>query len=321
MRIHVRHNRAATGSASEFRLGLGGTPSEGYGCMTAASNGLGSGGLDSRRGISTGFGREDRSLTEDLPWALGRQEDTTSSEIACQLFSGLGASRAGARGEGRFYMSGMGVGIGTTIGGRNSPGTGGTIYRGRTQSVQTIELSDQTEQYLFSEEQAYYPSVSHDTEERLQQQQLGEATSESDCGGMDSPEDGFSIRVGEYDEQEEADELKELGLYSDHSSDRGSPIEEFGGDDYSNDEDVSYGELQEDHDVAVDQLGGQSSDDSDYSDESNYDTEDMNHEEGHDYIDEFEEVEGRQGQMCDDGLTRSLSSSQASTISERLQPN
>ncbi|KAF9130027.1 hypothetical protein BGW39_003551 [Mortierella sp. 14UC] len=325
-KIYVRRYGAAMGSAPASGLGLGGSSSDGYGNLAASSGGLDSGGIGLGTGAGTGTVREDRSLTDDLPWAIGRHEDTTSSEIACQLFSGLDASRGGGTGgEGRVWASGMGVGIGTAIGSRNGPDSGGAMY-GRTRSVQTLQLSDQTEQYPFSEEQVYSRSVSP-SEQQLHQQHVGGVHGETDYGGVDSPEDKFSIRADENGDQEDADKLEELGFYSQHSSARDSPVEAFDEDDYDDDEGMSYDQAQQSLDMATDQLRSQGNDGSNYGCEAGGDVEGMELEGGYGYSNRVGEGEARQRQLFDGDLlnsqelTSSVCSSQASTVSDELLPN
>ncbi|KAF9921673.1 hypothetical protein FBU30_008280 [Linnemannia zychae] len=69
----------------------------------------------SRRNNSDNQGAD--TLDEGLSWATNRQENITSSEIACQLFSGLDVFRRREE-EGRMITNKIGVGIGTTIGSR-----------------------------------------------------------------------------------------------------------------------------------------------------------------------------------------------------------
>ncbi|KAG0294483.1 hypothetical protein BGZ96_001078 [Linnemannia gamsii] len=182
---HVR--RYGHGTGSGFGVGIGGTQgilgfgsSEGDGYMPGSGDSSNNEGLrSSESGSGAGAGQ-----SEDLPWALSRYDDTTSSEIACQLFSGLDAHRGGgAGGERRVNASGMGVGIGTSIGdhsrgnaiqlygdsGQGSGGSEGEVLRGGSRSVQTLQLSDPVDQYSF-EESSSLPSSPLGAQEEYEDQ-------------------------------------------------------------------------------------------------------------------------------------------------------
>ncbi|KAG0372927.1 hypothetical protein BGX24_012393 [Mortierella sp. AD032] len=333
---------------------------EGYGYMARSSGGLESCGSGFVTTVGSGIGRADRQpvMDDDQPWAMHRQEDTTSSEIACQLFSGLDTARSGGStvgGDGRVYASGMGIGIGTAIGhhigglsgysasarqGDNGGATSVATYdEGGLRSIQTLQLSDQVEQYPFSEEQVYSRSVS--STDSLQHQQHTEGDDDEDRTEMtsdelDNPEDEAAM-IRQHENADEEDDLGALGLYSEHLSDRASPIHELNEDYYYEDDEGMElrrsghpQQKEEDLETTADKIGSQESDAYDYRyDTHDGDGGDMDVENGYysNISDDGAEEGGQQrqgGEGYDGDLssrrewTGSASSSQASTVSEEF---
>ena len=248
---HIRRHENGTGTGIGTYLGIGFGSLNGYGYMPGSGGSGSTGGLrSSDAGTDTG-GQYDRS--EDLPWAMSRQEDTTSSEVACQLFSGLGPAQGrGQTGEGHVYASGIGVGIGTTIGGSRSGvvrfehgghGSSGEAVNGRAQSVQTLQLSDPMDRYSFGDEleesSSRSASASSAREEEVQEEESGYSPREMLLHGGRSHGanrlrlDDTLIKQEEVkEEDDEDDELGVLELYSEHFSERGSLAQEH----YDNDD-------------------------------------------------------------------------------------
>ncbi|KAF9132181.1 hypothetical protein BGX30_012749 [Mortierella sp. GBA39] len=314
---HIHPRGHGTGTRIGISLGIGFGSSDGYGYMPGSgggsSEGLGSSGTGTGAGTDVGW-QYDRS--DDLPWAMSRQEDTTSSEIACQLFSGLGPARGrGRTGEGRVYASGIGVGIGTAIGGvvrfeHGSHGSSSEPVNGRTQSVQTLQLSDPVDRYSFGHEQeeSLSPSVSPSNarEEEENEEENGEESGyipremllhrgRSHAANRVRLEDTVIEQVEAKEENSEDDELEVLVLNSEHSSERGSPVQEH----YDNG-DVGGGEENEDMGQEYDDRAQEG---------------DVDFAEGHvgDQRDVGYEVNG--AEMFDE-----LPSSQGSTVSEGYLP-
>ncbi|KAF8940056.1 hypothetical protein BGZ47_007902 [Haplosporangium gracile] len=296
-KMHIRRygHGANNGTGVATSLGVGFENSEGCGYVLGSDGGRSNGGLKSigpgagsRVGVGTGTdsgGQYDRS--EDLPWAMSRQEDTTSSEIACQLFSGLGPSRGRGGEEGHGYASSMGVGIGTAIGsshgggsvhlvghngGHGSDGSSEAVDR-RTRSVQTLQLSDPAERYSFDDGQEESPSRFASLSSKQQQQE--EEEQEEKSGYIPHQQQQVLQRdrshvanrlndtsLIEQEEVEDAEEEEVLGLYSEYSSERASSVQEIYDDDNGDgDEDMDQGydgpAQQEDIDFAEGQVSGQ----------------------------------------------------------------
>ncbi|KAG0310317.1 hypothetical protein BGZ97_012653 [Linnemannia gamsii] len=250
--------------------------SEGFGYMSESGGSSSNGELKSG-GPGSGAGA---CRSEDFLGALGRHDDASSSEIACQLFSGLDALRGGGAGggESRVNASGMGVGIGTSIGihrrgsvirlvGCSDQGSGCSereVVRGRTQSVQTLQLSGPVDQYSFKESSsrsASPPGLREEYEEQGDEE--GEAGYDPQYhhqlmfqrgGGcvVNKVNDTFiereDVEEEEEEEEEEVDELEVLDLYSGQSSDgTSSPVQEPYYDD-DGDEDQEIGQEYRDQD-------------------------------------------------------------------------
>ncbi|KAG0070277.1 hypothetical protein BGZ89_000971 [Linnemannia elongata] len=271
----IRRHGHGTGTGVETSLGIGFGSSDGYGYMPGSGGGGSSGGLrSSSPGTDVGTdadGQCDRS--EDLPWAMSRQEDTTSSEIACQLFSGLGPARGrGRTEEGQVYASGMGVGIGTAIGGsyggviRFEPGvqgSSGETVNGRAQSAQTLQLSDPVDRYSLGDEQEKSPShpasPSSAREEKEQEEVSGSNPrsvlihrGHNHIASRLRLEDSLIEQEEVKDDDDEDDELEVLVLYSEHSSENGSSVQEHYNNNGGGEEDdmgQGYDDRAEERDV------------------------------------------------------------------------